>query len=135
MSDQAIINAINTSPLNRGLSGADWLAHGGNVPIVMGDDIALFDDEGDCNYQVHFLFVSRGRKAIAAAKEAFRQMFEKYGADLIFGLVPNFRRDVKMLARWVGGKLVGVRETPEGPCELFVLSKEMWSTHVCPACQ
>jgi hypothetical protein len=127
MSDQIIIDAINAAPLNRGLSGVDWLAHGGNVPIVMGADIALFDNEGDSNYQVHFLFVSRGKAAVAAAKEAFRQMFENYGADLIFGLVPDFRRDVKMLARWAGGKMVGVRETPYGPCELFVLSKEMWS--------
>lgn len=127
MSDQAIISAIDASPLNRGLSGADWLAHGGNVPIVIGDDIALFDDEGDSKYQVHFLFVSRGKAAVAAAKESFRQMFENYGADLIFGLVPHFRRDVKLLARWAGGKSRGLRETSEGVCELFVLSKEMWS--------
>lgn len=127
MSDQAIIDAIDASPLNRGLSGRDWLAHGGNVPIVMGDDITLFDDEGEGVYQVHFLFASRGKAAIIAAKEAFRQMFENYGADLIFGLVPNFRRDVKMLARWTGGKFAGVRETPFGPCDLFVLSREMWS--------
>jgi len=127
MSDQAIITAIDASPLNRGLSGNDWLANGANVPVVMGEDIALFDYEGDSNYQVHFLFVSRGKAAVAAAKESFRQMFENYGAELIFGLVPDFRRDVKMLARWAGGKMVGVRETPYGPCELFVLSKEMWS--------
>jgi len=127
MSDQAIITAIDASPLNRGLSGSDWLANGANVPVVMGEDIALFDYEGDSNYQVHFLFVSRGKAAVAAAKESFRQMFENYGAELIFGLVPDFRRDVKMLARWAGGKMVGVRETPYGPCELFVLSKEMWS--------
>lgn len=121
--DDAIINAIDASPLNRGLRGVDWLNVEGNVPIVMGDDIALFDNEGGCTYQVHFLFVSRGRSAIQAAKESFRRMFEDYGADLIFGLVPNFRDDVKMLARWAGGKCVGKR----GECELYVLSKEMWS--------
>lgn len=125
--EDTIISAIDSSPLNRGLSGADWLANGRNVPIVMGDDIALFDDEGDSVYQVHFLFTSRGKAAVASAKESFKQMFERYGADLIFGLVPNFRRDVKMLARWAGGKSVGLRETVHGPCELFVLSKEMWS--------
>lgn len=122
-----IISAIDSSPLNRGLSGAAWLEHAGNVPIVMGDDIALFDDEGDCIYQVHFLFASRGKAAVASARESFRQMFENYGAELIFGMVPDFRRDVKMLARFAGGKSVGLRATPDGPCELFVLSKEMWS--------
>lgn len=125
--DSTVISAIDASPLNRGLSGADWLAHAGNVPIVMGDDVALFDDEGDCVYQVHFLFVSRGRAAVASAKESFRRMFEDYGAELIFGMVPEFRRDVNMLARWVGGKFVGQRNTSDGLCSLFVLSREMWS--------
>lgn len=125
--EAAIIDAIDASPLNRGLSGADWLAREGNVGIVMGSDIALFDDEGDSIYQVHFLFVSRGKAAVASAKESFRQMFENYGADVIFGMVPHFRRDVAMLARWAGGKSRGLRETSEGVCELFVLSKEMWS--------
>jgi hypothetical protein len=125
--ETAIINAIDASPLNRGLSGAAWIEHGGNVPIVMGDDIALFDDEGDSIYQVHVLFVSRGRAAVASLREALRQMFENYGADLIFGLVPDFRREVKLLARWAGMKFVRTRETSEGLCELFVLSKEMWS--------
>lgn len=125
--EATIIDAIDASPLNRGLSGARWLAHLGNVPIVMGSDIALFDDEGDCVYQVHFLFASRGKAAVASAKESFRQMFENYGADLIFGLVPDFRRDVKMLARLAGGKSRGLRASAEGPVELFVLSKEMWS--------
>jgi hypothetical protein len=125
--ETAIINTIDASPLNRGLSGAAWIEHGGNVPIVMGDDIALFDDEGDSIYQVHVLFVSRGRAAVASLREALRQMFENYGADLIFGLVPDFRREVKLLARWAGMKFVRTRETSEGLCELFVLSKEMWS--------
>lgn len=125
--DKTIIAAIDASPLNRGLSGAAWLAREGNVPVVMDEDVALFDDEGDSIYQVHFLFVSRGKAAVASARESFRQMFETYGADLIFGLVPDFRRDVKMLARLAGGKYAGMRETVEGPCELFVLSKEMWS--------
>jgi hypothetical protein len=74
--ETTIINAIDASPLNRGLSGAAWIEHGGNVPIVMGDDIALFDDEGDSIYQVHVLFVSRGRAAVASLREALRQMFE-----------------------------------------------------------
>lgn len=89
-------------------------------------DIALFDHEGDKNYQVHFLFESRGRKAIEHAREAFRIMFTQHGAELIFGLVPDFRRDVKLLARWAGGKFAGKRQTPEGVCELYVLSNLMF---------
>lgn len=127
MLDADIIHAIDTAPLNRGLSGAAWLAHGGNVPVAIGDDLALFDDEGAGVYQAHLIFKSRGRAAVASAKEAYRQMFENYGAELLFTLTPDFRRDAKMVARWSGGKFVGKRDTPHGVCELFVLSKEMWS--------
>lgn len=127
MSDQSIIQAIQDSPLNRGLLGADWLASPGNIAIEVGDDVALFDAEGSGVYEMHVLFLSRGRAAIDAAKEAIRRMFADHGADLIFGMVPCFRREVKLLARWSGLMPAGIRSTSEGLCELFVLSKEMWS--------
>jgi hypothetical protein len=130
--DTAIIEAINGAELNRGLDGETWLNTAGNVPVVLGHpdapDVALFDAHGDGVYEVHFLFHSRGRAAIDSARESFRRMFEDYGADMIMGLVPEIRPDVKLLARWIGGKLVGQRNTENGPCQLFVLSKEMWST-------
>lgn len=122
-----IAEAIDAAPLNRGLKGADWVAHPGNVAITFDNgDIALFDDELDGAYQVHFLFQSRGREAIRHARESFDRLFLEHNANLIFGLVPDFRRDVKMLARWAGGHSAGMRPTSEGPCELFVLSKFMW---------
>lgn len=121
--EAAIINVIDASPLNRGLSGRDWLDHEGNVPIVDGDDVALFDDEGDCVYEMHVLFASRGRAAVNAAKAAINRMFEDYGAEVIFALVPDARRDVKMLARWTGLKFIGSRLTSNGYCDLFVISK------------
>jgi hypothetical protein len=125
--NRQIAEAIDTAPLNRGLKGADWLKHSRNVPVTFDNgDIVLFDDEGDNIYQVHFLFQSRGRKAIEHARESFKIMFTEHGCDLIFGLVPDFRRDVKMLARWAGGHSRGLRSTSEGPCELFVLSKFQW---------
>jgi hypothetical protein len=129
--DALIIEAIDTAELNYGLDGAAWLDTPGNVPIVLGHpdapDIALFDDEGDGIYQIHVLFSSRGRAAIDAARKSFQRMFENYGADMIMGLVPEIRPDVKLLARWAGMKFVGLRNTIGGPCQLFVLSKEMWS--------
>lgn len=122
-----IAQAIDTAPLNRGLVGADWLKHPGNIPVTFDNgDIALFDHEGGGTFQVHFLFQSRGRKAIDHAREAFKIMFIEHGAHLIMGLVPEARRDVAMLARWAGGRSAGMRPTSEGPCELFVLSKIQW---------
>lgn len=122
-----VTQAIDKAPLNRGLSGAAWLARSENIPITFENgDVALFDAEGDGIYEVHFLFESRGQTAIEHARESFRQMFIEHGAELIFGLVPNFRRDVKLLARWAGGKSRGLRATSNGLCELFVLSNAMW---------
>lgn len=122
-----IAQAIDTAPLNRGLKGADWLASPGNVPIAFDNgDVMLFDYEAPGEYQVHVLFRSRGRKAIEQVRSAFRTMFEEHGASLIFGMVPDFRRDVKLLARWTGMRSSGLRPTNHGPCELFVLSKFQW---------
>lgn len=124
---EIIEKSIDAATLNCGVSGANWLASERNIPVTFDNgDIALFEHEGNDDYQVHFLFVGRGRKAIDHARESFRIMFTDYGAELIFGLVPDFRRDVKLLARWAGGKCAGQRMTPEGPCELFVLSNSMW---------
>lgn len=125
--NKIVAQAIDEATLNRGVRGADWLASEGNIPVTFDNgDIALFEYEGDHYYQVHFLFTARGREAINHARESFRVMFAEHGAKLIFGLVPDFRRDVKLLARWAGGKCAGIRLTPEGPCELYVLSNSMW---------
>ena len=122
-----IEQAIDSAPLNRGLKGRDWVAHPGNIAITFDNgDIVLFDDELEGTYQVHFLLRSRGRKAIDNVRESFQRMFIDHGASLIFGLAPDFRQDVKMFGRWVGGRSAGLRNTVDGPCELFVLSKFQW---------
>lgn len=127
MKHETIISAIDTAALNMGVSGAAWLSNPENIAIGFDNgDIALFEHEGDHDYQVHFLFVSGGRTAITHARESFATMFEQHGAELIFGLVPDERRDVKLLARWAGGKFAGKRPIPEGECELYVLSNIMW---------
>lgn len=122
-----IIEAIEKAPLNCGLKGADWLARQGNIPVTFDDgDVALFDHEGERTYQVHFLFKSRGRKAIEHAKQAFRIMFTEHDADLIFGLTPVILPHARLFNRWIGGRSAGFRDTSEGRCELYVLSKFQW---------
>lgn len=124
---QTIAEVIDAAELNRGLRGADWLASEGNIPVTFDNgDIALFEDEGQDTFEVHFLFVSRGREAIARVREAFRIMFAEHGAKVIFGLVPDFNRKMKLVARWAGAKSAGLRPTSEGPCELYVISNTMF---------
>jgi hypothetical protein len=131
--NKIIAEAIDTAPLNRGLKGADWLASAGNVPVTFDNgDVVLFDNEGDGVYSIHVLFKGRGRTAIEHAREAIRIMFAEHGATLIMGMVPDFRRDVKLLARWTGMHSAGERWATEDTIfscvkyELFVLSKFQW---------
>lgn len=124
--ETVISNAINASPLNRGLRGEDWVSDTRNISVVDGTDVILFDFESPGIYQVHVLFdEARGRSAIEKVGAAFRHIFES-GAEIVFGMVPIFRRDVKWLARRVGMKFVGTRVTDCGVCELYVLPRETW---------
>lgn len=123
---QQIIEAIDSSPLNRGLKGVDWLASPDNVSFIRDGDITLFDSEGADTYQIHILYKSSGNMAVRSARIAISWLFDRCGAEVIFGMVPEFQRHVKLIARWSGMKSVGQRETPFGPCEMFVLSKDMW---------
>lgn len=104
----------------------DWVRDPRNIPIVEGDDVILFDFESQGIYQIHVLLESRGRHALDFIRQAFDRMFEDHGTEIIFGLVPDFRRDVKIMARWVGMKHTGKRATDCGPCEVYVLSRDMW---------
>lgn len=127
LSAETVIEAIRNAPYNMGVDGADWLASAGNVAIAFEDGgVVLFDHEADNTYQAHFLLRAHGREAIEQVRKAFRTMFEQHAAELIFGLVPDWRRDVKLVARWAGARSVGKRNTPEAVCELFVLSNLMF---------
>lgn len=124
---EIITTAIDRSPYNCGISGDEWLASDNNIPIVFeGGDVALFEHEGDGVYEVHFLFVSRGRKAIERVKQAFNTMFEKQGAKVIFGLIPHApvnNRKMKLVARWAGAKSYGVRKIDGDIVELFTITR------------
>lgn len=127
MHEPTIIQAIDTAPLNRGMSGAVWLASAGNVPVTFDNgDVALFEDRGEGDYEAHFLFVSTGKSAIEHGRAAFKIMFTQHNAKLVFGLVPDFRRDVKLFVRWIGAKFAGKKQTSEGLCELYVISNLMY---------
>jgi hypothetical protein len=126
-SAEIVINAINAAPLNRGLKGDDWVSDSRNVAIVEGEDIVLFDYESPGVFQIHVLLSSRGRGARECIKRALYRVFRDHAAELVFGMVPDFRRDVKMMARMVGMKSQGKRITREGICELFVLRRKKQS--------
>jgi hypothetical protein len=79
---QIIAQAIDTAPLNRGLKGADWLAFDGEHShrVGRGRRHAFRLSEGDGIYEIHVLYVSRGREAINQASKRSGSMFEEHGA-------------------------------------------------------
>lgn len=133
MDTQNLIAAINASPTNKGVDGAEWLAdwqtNPNNICMEFGKSFVLFDAHDDGVYEVHFLFEPSlpGKAVIALSKHAFNLLFEEHSdADLIMGLVPAELRQATLHARLVGGKSIGKRSTPFGDVEVFVLSREMW---------
>lgn len=122
-----IADAIDNAPYNMGVKGMDWLRNPLNVPVSFDNgDVVIFDHMEGFVWQIHVLLKSRGRQAIQNIKESIRRMFDYYGAKMIMGLAPDFRRDVKIMARWVGFHSAGIKQTGGGPCEMFVLSRDMW---------
>lgn len=115
--------------MNRGLRGADWLLTPGNIAITFDSgNIALFDDHYCGEYEIHLIFTKEVNvgQSLADVREAFRRMFTEHGAELIFGLPPAARREVQLFGRWAGMASAGNRQTIDGPCALFVLSRDMW---------
>lgn len=124
MHRQEISDLIDKSPMNRGLSGADWLADDRNILVEDGDDRIMFDYERPGTYQFHWLTSSRGRKAIDRAKAALTHMFEEHGAEVVYGMVPVGRKDVRLMARLIGAKIVGPGWEDGEEFQVFVMTKE-----------
>lgn len=125
-----IIEAINTSPYNRGLDGLAWLQADTSRPIVFKNgDVMLFNDCGDQIFDVHFLFdKARGRAALDQAKVGFGSMFQQ-GARLLFGHTPLENRKARIFNRLLGCKSVGLVETEFGKCEKFVMTFQAWKAN------
>lgn len=120
---QQIERAIDSFPLNMGVTGAEWLNDPANTALVFPNgDIALFEESDGSIYEGHLLFESRGAKAIENARKAAKHMFECCRAKALYGLVPNDRRDVKFVLRRIGFHSVGLRQTEHGLCEHFCMS-------------
>lgn len=126
---KTIEKAIDESPLNRGLRGADWVRDTSNIPFVEGKDVILFDKDSDGIYEIHVLLIARGRAAVECIRRAFDMMFREKGTAVIFGMVPDFRRDVKIMARLCGMAFVQKINHRGDDVELFELTREQWENN------
>jgi hypothetical protein len=122
---QRIIHEIDTSPMNRGLRGTDWVADPRNICLIDGDDMALFDYLAPGQYAIHLFFQSRGRAAIEQVKKATYCMFVEHGAQMLYANVPAFRKDVDLVARLAGWRYMRTQTTEHGPVRVYLTAPEM----------
>lgn len=122
MTPQDIAILIDESPMNRGLSGADWVKGPGNRAIVTNGNVMLFEACGNV-VEFHWLKTTKGlRQLIRDTREAMRMIFRETKTPLIFGLIPDNRRDSKLAARLVGARPYSRYETPHGVVEAFLIT-------------
>ncbi len=124
MDIERIIREIDTSPLNRGLRGIDWVNTPGNVALFHGDDLALFDYDGPGLYRGHFFFLSRGKEAVEVAKILTQRMFDEFAALMIIGHVPVINRKAGVIARLAGYHYAGNKMTEHGPVRVYLNAPE-----------
>jgi hypothetical protein len=119
-----IIHEINTSPFNRGLCGADWLANTRNVVAMVDDGFALFDDLGGGLFAIHLFLRSTGKEAVAAVRTVTETMF-LHGAQMIVGHIPVINRKVAVIGRMAGYHYAGRTSTPHGDVLVYLIAPEI----------
>lgn len=126
MTTPEISDLIDRSPMNRGMNGKAWLANYQNIAIEKHGNVFLFERESQQAFEFHWLVLeTKSRQAIRDTQDAMREVFETTNAQVIFGFVPNERRESALMARWVGAKFCGIVTTEHGYCQLFVITADL----------
>ena len=116
---------IDDSLMNRGVSGASWIANPNNQALAINETVVLFERTAPHASEFHWLKASKNvRATIRDTREALRIYFEANpSTTVLFGLVPADRRDSLLMARWIGSVPGKIFDTPDGPCQGFVMTR------------
>jgi hypothetical protein len=106
----------------------EWLANPVNIALENEHgDLALFE-YGLPQKQVysgHYIFKSRGRQAINAARDFLDEIFNScYNISILMGLTPKENRAASWISRRVGFTSYGFEEIHGKEYELFILTKK-----------
>lgn len=100
------------------------------------DNITLENDNGDLAvfeygliqskiYCAHYYFKSRGRLAITVGKDFLDELFNTcYNVNILIGMAPLERKDVRWMTRQLGLKSYGFEEIHGNHYELFIITKK-----------
>lgn len=127
MSPSQISALIDNSPMNRGMIGADWLADERNIAIEADGNVFLFEEILPSVYEFHWLHTeTSGAQLTKVTLAAFDDVFQRRPeAEVIFGLAPSRRLDVRIMANALRMKRIASIETPDGHCVVFTITREM----------
>jgi hypothetical protein len=127
MSPSQISALIDNSPMNRGMFGAEWLAAEGNIAIETDGNVFLFEQILPAVYEFHWLHTeTSGSRLAKVTLAAFDEVFQREpNCEVIFGLAPSKRLDVRVMANAIHMKRIASVDTPDGPCVVFTVTREM----------
>lgn len=98
-----------------------WILDPDNLALRIGLDLAMFEDKGQGEWVGHIWFNCRGALALERARALLGHMFDHYGARVIRGEVPEWRKDVLLFVRKLGFKRVGEARHPLGRLVVLTL--------------
>lgn len=106
----------------------EWLASESNIALTDNEgNICLFEREFGNIVTGHYFFEARGKKALDLSYDMLKEIFTgPYNVDVIRGLTPITKLGARWLSTKIGFKSYGVIHTHQGPCILFILTKEEW---------
>lgn len=103
-------------------SAAKWLIEPNNIALTDGRNIGLFEaQEQPGLFHGHIVFADRGRKALEAARRIICALVTMFGSLTLRGEPPVQRRAARWFTRQLGFRSEGIKSTPYGDVEVFVM--------------
>lgn len=125
---ETVINATNQYRENiTGFYPVEWLLNDDNLAFANEfGDVALFEWMYPGVYTGHYFFLCRGKQALNTSRETLDLVFRDYPVKVIRGITPIAHLGARWMSRQLGFKSHGLVETPKGPEEMFILTKDDW---------
>lgn len=114
-----------------GFDPIEWIQQDQNICLTDGSgNISLFEEVSPNVFEGHYFFKTRGKNALILARTMLSIFMQDYQPYVIKGLTPLEHLGARWLSRQLGFKSYGAVQTPVGPCELFILTKEDWENKI-----
>ncbi len=100
----------------------DWFSKPENYALIEGENIAFGEYKSPGIYWVHFCYhTARGRQAIELTKDFLQEFYKEAPVKTSIGLIHKDNKKARWLIRQVGFTSIGMIDTKNGECEMFVL--------------